>query len=310
MADEDQSPDNSRFDPGAGWQIRVREAPVPDWDARPAPAPPAFVPLPVFGAVSAPPAPPAPPPLEPLTAPPGPAAPASTPRSPRAAMLVAVALIVADRRWWPLSHQPKPAGGPAAEHAPAVDGRRGPFRPGPARARVSLNGGGTKRTVKLPGTPDAILETPDRSKAFLLDTSHGDVIPVNLVTGRVGAAIAVGKLPVDEEMSADGSTLYVTDNLERDRHSHQHRHRPARAGAAADPGSRLLRAVADDVGRARGRGHDRRASPASCTSTTRRPAPGSPVQVGANPAESAFYSKDGSDGLGHRARHQQPARSR
>ncbi|MGA8361983.1 MAG: hypothetical protein WB793_10205, partial [Candidatus Dormiibacterota bacterium] len=71
MADEDQSPDNSRFDPGAGWQIRVREAPVPDWDARPAPAPPAFVPLPVFGAVSAPPAPPAPPPLEPLTAPPG-----------------------------------------------------------------------------------------------------------------------------------------------------------------------------------------------------------------------------------------------
>jgi YVTN family beta-propeller protein len=85
---------------------------------------------------------------------------------------------------------------------------------GPAQlALESLAGDGTNRTVKIPGSPEAILSTPDRSKAFLLDTSHGDVIPVNLVTGKVGAAIPAGKLPVDEEISPDGSTLYVTDNL-------------------------------------------------------------------------------------------------
>ena len=85
---------------------------------------------------------------------------------------------------------------------------------GPAQLVLQpLAGGAPTRTVKLPGSPDAILSTPDRSKAFLLDSSRGDVIPVNLVSGQVGAAIPVGKLPTDEDISANGATLYVTDNL-------------------------------------------------------------------------------------------------
>lgn len=85
---------------------------------------------------------------------------------------------------------------------------------GPAElSLVSLTVGGTKKTIRVPGAPDVVVETPDRSRAFLLDTDHGDVVPVNLRTGKAGSRIPAGKLPVDEEMSADGSTLYVTDNL-------------------------------------------------------------------------------------------------
>jgi YVTN family beta-propeller protein len=77
----------------------------------------------------------------------------------------------------------------------------------------SLSGGAAKQTLKLPGSPTAIATTPDGTKAFLLDTGHGQVIPVDLVHRTVGTPIAAGKLPTDEQMSPDGATLYVTDNL-------------------------------------------------------------------------------------------------
>ena len=119
-----------------------------------------------------------------------------------------------------------------------------------------------------------MLATPDRSKAFLLDTRHGDVIPVNLVSGHVGAPIAVGKLPVDEEMSADGSTLYVTDNLggtvipinTADRTASSRR-RPLTQGVDFYVPSPL------GVERTGRRQHLGQATRASCTSTTQRPAP-------------------------------------
>jgi YVTN family beta-propeller protein len=164
---------------------------------------------------------------------------------------------------------------------------------GPAQfALVSLNGGSTVRTLKVPGTPDAILETPDRSKAFLLDSSHGDVIPVNLVSGRVGAAIAVGKLPTDEEMSADGATLYVTDNLSGTVV-------PINATNRLEPAQPLTQGIDFYVPSPTTSG----ALVGAATSAGQpgvvyfyNPATGSgtPVQVGANPAESAVYSRDGS----------------
>jgi YVTN family beta-propeller protein len=76
-----------------------------------------------------------------------------------------------------------------------------------------LGGGQPTTTLKLPGSPSSVVMTPDRTKAFLLDSSHGNVIPVDLVKGQVGASIAVGRLPVDEHLSTDGSRLYVTDNI-------------------------------------------------------------------------------------------------
>ncbi len=85
---------------------------------------------------------------------------------------------------------------------------------GPAvLAAQPLAGGEPTATLQLPGTPNTMVTTKDGSKAFLLDTSHGQVVPVDLTKKKVGAAISVGKLPVDEELSADGATLFVTDNL-------------------------------------------------------------------------------------------------
>jgi YVTN family beta-propeller protein len=58
-----------------------------------------------------------------------------------------------------------------------------------------------------------MVTSPDGSKAFLLDSGHGQVIPVDLVHGTVGTVIEAGKLPTDEQVSPDGGTLFVTDNL-------------------------------------------------------------------------------------------------
>jgi YVTN family beta-propeller protein len=77
----------------------------------------------------------------------------------------------------------------------------------------SLSGGGSGQSLKLPGSPNDMVTTPDGTKAFLLDTGHGQVIPVDLVHGTVGVPIQAGKLPTNEVMSPDGATLYVTDNL-------------------------------------------------------------------------------------------------
>ena len=85
---------------------------------------------------------------------------------------------------------------------------------GPALlASQSLNGGKGGPSLTLPGSPDGMVTTPDGTRGYLLDTTHGRVIPVDLTHGTVGTPIPAGKLPVDEEMSADGHILYVTDNL-------------------------------------------------------------------------------------------------
>jgi YVTN family beta-propeller protein len=215
MADEGQGSDQPGFDPGAGWQIRVRESAVPDWDApRPAPVPP---PPPPPDPIAAPDlnsfnGAPAPPPLLPPTPVPALSGLSRPSRRPLTAILVGVVLVVAVAGggiylMGQKSYGVVPLSTPLPSTVAVVHS-------GPAQlALQSLTGGAPGRTLKLSGSPEAILATPDRSKAFLLDTSHGDVIPVNLVTGRAGAPIPVGKLPVDEEMSADGSTLYITDNL-------------------------------------------------------------------------------------------------
>ncbi len=234
---------------------------------------------------------PAPPPLVPPTLPAPPAGPAARPRGSRTAILVAAVLVVAI------------AGGGIylmSRSAQAVVPLTTPLpstvavvHSGSAQLVLeSLAGGAAKRTMQLPGAPDAILETPDRSRAFLLDSSHGDVIPVNLVSGHVGAAIPVGKLPVDEEMSADGSTLYVTDNLSGT---------VIPINTATDrlePAQPLTQGVDFYVPSPVGSG----ALVGSATSAGQpgivsfyNPATGSgtPVRVGADPAASAFYSKDG-----------------
>jgi len=164
---------------------------------------------------------------------------------------------------------------------------------GPAQlALESLTGDGSNKTVKLPGSPGAILATPDRSKAFLLDTSHGDVIPVNLVTGHIGAAIPAGKLPVDEELSADGSTLYVTDNLGGTVipiNTATDRAEPAQTltqgvdfYAPSPTTSGAVVGVATSPGQ-----------PGVIYFYNPATGAGSPVAVGSEPAEFAFYSKDG-----------------
>jgi sugar lactone lactonase YvrE len=78
---------------------------------------------------------------------------------------------------------------------------------------LPLQGGNPARTITVPGSPNAIVVATDGSKAFLLDTNHGVVVPVDLVNGRSLAAVPVGKLPVDEHLSLDGKLLFVTDNL-------------------------------------------------------------------------------------------------
>ena len=87
-------------------------------------------------------------------------------------------------------------------------------RSGPAVLHlVSTATGATTSSLTLPGAPTSMVVTPDGRQAFLLDTAHADVVPIDLVQGTVGTTIAAGKLPVDEHLSGDGRTLYVTDNL-------------------------------------------------------------------------------------------------
>jgi YVTN family beta-propeller protein len=164
---------------------------------------------------------------------------------------------------------------------------------GPAQLGVvTLSSGKVTRTVQLPGTPTGVIETPDRSRAFLLDTDHGDVLPVNLVTGQVGAPIPVGKLPVDEEMSADGSTLYITDNLSGTVI-------PIKtATGAVEPAQTLTRGVdfyvpsptssGAVVGVASGVGQ-----PGLVYFYNPATGSGTRLTVGANPAASAFYGRNG-----------------
>ncbi len=297
MADYTHVPDPPQLAPdgGSGWGIRApRDTANHDWDAPQVPLPP---PLPALVHAPAPmlevaPSPPPPPPVVPRGSPPPP--PGGLPRKPRNRMvmvgagILAVALIGGGTLY--LTGRPSetvvPLSTPVPSTVAVVHG-------GPAQLTLeSLTGGGPTQTVKLPGAPDEVLATPDRSKAFLLDASHGDVIPVNLVSGHVGAPIAAGKLPVDEEMSADGSTLYVTDNLGGTVipiNTSTDSVAPAQAltqGVAfyvpSPVTSSALVGVSTSAGLPGVVYFDNGASGA-----------GSQIAVGNNPAESAFYSKDG-----------------
>ena len=79
----------------------------------------------------------------------------------------------------------------------------------------------------------------------------------------------------------------------RDGDPHQHLDRQRVPGAGAEPGRQPLRPVTDNVGRARRRQHVG-GQPGVVYFYDPASGKGSQVVVGSNPAESAFYSKDGS----------------
>jgi YVTN family beta-propeller protein len=307
MADEDQASGAPQFDPGAGWQVRVRDAPKADWDAAPVPQPmqaPMPPPPPDPGSALPPPptsgpapaldafvAPPAPPPVDPVALPPVPLAPAPKSRGPLPVILVAVVLValIAGGGYY-LMGRNSPAATPLSTPLPSDVAV---VHSGPAQLVLQpLAGGAPTRTVKLPGSPDEILSTPDRSKAFLLDSSRGDVIPVNLVSGHVGAAIPVGKLPTDEDISANGATLYVTDNLGGTVipiNTTTDRLEPAQPlSQGVDfyvPSPTTSGALVGAVTSPGEPGVVYFYNPGTGT--------GSPVAVGSNPVDAAFYSPDG-----------------
>jgi YVTN family beta-propeller protein len=77
----------------------------------------------------------------------------------------------------------------------------------------SLTGGAPGRPISVPGSPSSIVTTPDGTRAFLLNSSDAQIIPVDLAHAKVGTPFAAGKLPTTEALSADGNSLYVVDNL-------------------------------------------------------------------------------------------------
>jgi YVTN family beta-propeller protein len=291
--------DTTPADPEAapGWTIRLpKDTADHGWDRAPAPAPP---PLPAFVHVPAPalegvapPPPPPPPPLEHPTGPPATPPPPTRSRNPLVvvgAVVVAVALIAGAGLYITRGASPHTV----APVNTSVTAGVAVVHSGSAELSLeSLTGGGSTRTVKLPGTPDAVLATPDRSRAFLLDTAHGDVIPVNLVSGKVGPTIAVGKLPVDEEVSADGATLYVTDNLGGTVI-------PVNtATGSVEPAHALTQGVDFYVPSPTTSGavvgaDTAPGQPGVVSFYNPATGSGAPIDVGANPVQFAFYSKDG-----------------
>jgi YVTN family beta-propeller protein len=285
-------------DSGTGWRIREQGranqgvVPEPPVLAPPAPPLPALVHGTATALTALAPPPVAPPPLAPRTAPP-PGTPVRflVPKNKWMAIGMAVVLIVviAGGGFFLFGRSaatPLPLSTLPQEKVAVVNA-------GPAQlAMQSLTGGASTRTVTLPGAPNAILETPDRSKAFLLDTNHGDVIPVDLVSGTLGKSIPVGKLPVDEQISADGTTLYVTDNLGGT---------VIPINTATDrlePAQPLSRGVAYYVPSPTGSGalvgaDTPPGQPGVIYFYNPSTGNGAPVEVGSNPAQSAFYSSDG-----------------
>lgn len=194
------------------WSVRER-APraLKPWEASAVPLAPPLPPPALSGAA---PSSEAPPPVN-GSAPPPIAAPASAKSFPTnmqlLAVLVVAALLVGGVGFFLFRSRTATTRSPAAAlptSAVAV------VHAGPALlASQSLNGGKGGPSLTLPGSPDGMVTTPDGTRGYLLDTTHGRVIPVDLTHGTVGTPIPAGKLPVDEEMSADGHILYVTDNL-------------------------------------------------------------------------------------------------
>ena len=179
-----------------GWGIRERPAPVPQaWEAEL--APPVEV------------APPPPAPNEPSQRPGGGSG------FPTTAQLIAVAVVAAilvgaGGAYLFLSRTATTAGAPLPVPAAVA----AVVHDGPAVLTTeSLTGGAAGKSIAVAGTPTRMVTSADGNKAFLLDSSHGQVIPVDLAAGVQAAPIPAGKLPTDERLSADGATLYVVDNL-------------------------------------------------------------------------------------------------
>ncbi|MFN2450724.1 MAG: hypothetical protein ABR541_00030 [Candidatus Dormibacteria bacterium] len=214
--------------------------------------------------------------------------------------LIAVLLIAGLGYYFLRSQRPDPIpvsippGGPlAVVHAgPAV------------LAAQALRGSATGPTLALPNTPTSMVASADGSKAFLLDTDHGQVIPVDLAHGKVGAPIAAGKLPVSEKLSADGTTLYVTDNLGG-------AVIPIDAAAGAPrPAVQLAPGVdsytpAPDGSSGVAGFYGPQGVPGTIAFRTPASGLGAPIEVGRNAAEEVVYSHDGGtawvveDGIGN-----------
>jgi YVTN family beta-propeller protein len=184
------------------------------------------------------------------------------------------------------SHRPSPV---LRSSAYAV----GVVRSGPAVFSLQpLGGGPPRQTITLPGAPDEVATIPDRSKAYLLDSERGVVIPVDLVHGTQGQPLAVGRLPVDEHFSGDGASLYVTDNLSgavipidtaTDRSQPALRLEQGISGFVPAPsGARALVGAYSAAGQ-----------PGSIFFYDPQSGLGSPVHVGMNRPEAGFWSPDG-----------------
>lgn len=209
------APTSSDRPPAPGWGVRERpERTRESWEVPVAPPPAPHLPAP--GLAPVPPPPPPPPPgsgtrgFEPPV--PGPA---TTDTFPTTRQLIAVgvaaAVIVAGVGTYLVRSGASGSTPPrAVQSGPAV----AVVHNGPALlVPESLSGGGSGPAIMLPGSPSAMVTTPDGSRAFLLDSTDGKVIPVDLAHARVGTPFAAGKLPTNETLSANGSTLYVVDNL-------------------------------------------------------------------------------------------------
>ncbi len=227
-------PSRASAEGGRGWSVRESTPRRLDpWGDEPTPpGPPTFsadtpapavLPPPALSVVAPPPAAPQPPAAGQAPAPvpstsPGarPAtspAPAGFPTTKQvAAVAVAAAVVVAGLGVY-LFRGHATSSTPAAFSAPP-DGAVAVVHNGPALlASESLVNGRPGQSIAVPGSPSTLVTTRDGAKAFLLDTTHGQVIPVDLVHGAALTPIPVGKLPVDESLSPDGKTLYVVDNL-------------------------------------------------------------------------------------------------
>lgn len=204
------------------------------------------------------------------------------------ATLVAAVLVVTGAAVYLFRPQGTPGPAPSV---PAV--AVGVVRNGPALlAEQPLGGGRATRTVRLPGTPSTMVTTPDGRFAYVLDTAHADVIPVDLRRGVAARPIPAGKLPVTEKLSADGSTLDVADNLgsaliQIDTATGTLRPvRPLSQGVDGYTPSPVDASGVETLSAGEGQ-------PGILAFVSPAGGPGNPFEVGANGIESALYQPDG-----------------
>jgi len=74
-------------------------------------------------------------------------------------------------------------------------------------------GGGPQAPIAVGSYPDAIAVTPNGERAYVTNYNSNSVTPIDLVTGKVLPAIALGASagPAGVAIAPDGRTAYVTD---------------------------------------------------------------------------------------------------